>query len=273
METHSSGSPRPRPRASSRSAVFVVRAKNLVHAVLWLGVTLLGTAALYAQLNAPFLAGVQVLTYVGGVVTLMIFGVMVTRRHEGIDRRGRDAQHGARGSSSRRRSSASLASRSWRAADDRRAPLIVAPESTRSLAGAARRHLIAFEALSLLLLAAIVGAVVLARERDSRRGSSRAPRARVGAARERGSPRHGGGRAMTLTLPSRSRRLFCVGIYGLLTRQQAVAMLLSVELMANAANLVLRLVRALPRRRRRARSSCSSRSPSPSPRSRSGSRS
>ena len=65
------------------SALFVVRSSNLIHAVLWLAMTLLGTAALYAQLNAPFLAGVQVLTYVGGVVTLMIFGVMVTRRHAG----------------------------------------------------------------------------------------------------------------------------------------------------------------------------------------------
>ncbi|MBS1153749.1 MAG: nuoJ, partial [Myxococcaceae bacterium] len=67
------------------SALFVVRSKNLIHAVLWLALTLLGTAALYAILDAPFLAGVQVLTYVGGVVTLTLFGVMVTRRHEGPD--------------------------------------------------------------------------------------------------------------------------------------------------------------------------------------------
>lgn len=65
------------------SALFVVRSRNLVHAVLWLGVTLLATAALYAALGASFLAGVQMLVYVGGVVTLMIFGVMITRRHEG----------------------------------------------------------------------------------------------------------------------------------------------------------------------------------------------
>jgi len=63
-------------------ALRVVTSRDLVHAVLWLAVALLGTAVLYALLHAPFLAGIQVLTYVGGVVTLMVFGVMVTRKHE-----------------------------------------------------------------------------------------------------------------------------------------------------------------------------------------------
>ena len=64
-------------------AIRVVTSGDLVRAVLWLAATLLGTAVVYALLHAPFLAGVQVLTYVGGVVTLMIFGVMVTRKHDG----------------------------------------------------------------------------------------------------------------------------------------------------------------------------------------------
>src|SRR5271165_1194700 len=66
------------------SALAVVRSRDLVRAVLWLGVTLLATAVLYAMLGASFIAGVQVLLYVGGVVTLMIFGVMMTPRHEGV---------------------------------------------------------------------------------------------------------------------------------------------------------------------------------------------
>ena len=74
-------------------ALRVVTSGNLVRAILWLAATLLGTAVLYALLHAAFLAGVQVLTYVGGVVTLMVFGVMVTRKHEGttftIDGTGR----------------------------------------------------------------------------------------------------------------------------------------------------------------------------------------
>ncbi len=146
------------------SALFVVRSKNLIHSVLWLAMTLLGTAALYAQLDAPFLAGVQVLTYVGGVVTLMIFGVMVTRRHEGATA---PSDHGEeeRGFIFATALFVLLALAIWKS------PMALAtpqPSPTTAQLGHALLddYLIAFEVLSLLLLAAIVGAVVLARRRD-----------------------------------------------------------------------------------------------------------
>src|SRR5690242_15670140 len=63
-------------------ALRVVTAKNLVHAVLWLGLTLTATALLFISLGAAFLAGIQLLLYTGGVITLMLFGVMLTRRHD-----------------------------------------------------------------------------------------------------------------------------------------------------------------------------------------------
>lgn len=146
------------------SALFVVRATNLIHAVLWLGVTLLGTAALYAQLNAPFLAGVQVLTYVGGVVTLMIFGVMVTRRHESIA-----AEATSEGKDRAFVFAAALfvvlALVTWRSPPTiaTAAPVATTADLARALLD---QYLIAFEVLSLLLLAAIVGAIVLVRRRD-----------------------------------------------------------------------------------------------------------
>lgn len=146
------------------SALFVVRATNMIHAVLWLGVTLLGTAALYARLNAPFLAGVQVLTYVGGIVTLMIFGVMVTRRHDGLEAEA--ATLGAdRGIIFASGLFVVLSVVTWKSATAIPSPAPVASSSdlARVLLS---QYLIAFEALSLLLLAAIVGAVVLARRRD-----------------------------------------------------------------------------------------------------------
>ncbi len=146
------------------SALFVVRSKNLIHAVLWLAVTLIGTAALYAQLNAPFLAGVQVLTYVGGVVTLMVFGVMVTRRHGGAEAPA-ESDSDEKGFIFATALFVVLALAIWKSP----VPLPVqAPiATTNQLAHALLDdYLIAFEALSLLLLAAIVGAVVLARRRD-----------------------------------------------------------------------------------------------------------
>ncbi len=62
------------------SAVMVVTSRNLVHAALWLVVTLFGVAVLYAMLNAGFLAVVQVVIYIGAIAILFIFAVMLTRR-------------------------------------------------------------------------------------------------------------------------------------------------------------------------------------------------
>ncbi len=62
------------------SAMMVVTARNLVHAALWLVVTLFGVAVLYAMLNAGFLAVVQVVVYIGAIAILFIFAVMLTGR-------------------------------------------------------------------------------------------------------------------------------------------------------------------------------------------------
>jgi NADH-quinone oxidoreductase subunit J len=62
------------------SAVMVVSSRNLVHAALWLVSTLFGVAVLYTLLNAGFLAVVQVVIYIGAIAILFIFAVMLTRR-------------------------------------------------------------------------------------------------------------------------------------------------------------------------------------------------
>jgi len=62
------------------SAFMVVTTKNLVHAALWLIVTLFGAAVLFAVLNAGFIAVIQVVIYIGAIAILFIFAVMLTRR-------------------------------------------------------------------------------------------------------------------------------------------------------------------------------------------------
>jgi len=62
------------------SAFQVVSNANLVHAALWLIGTLFGVAATFILLNAPFLAVVQVIVYIGAIAILMIFAVMLTRK-------------------------------------------------------------------------------------------------------------------------------------------------------------------------------------------------
>ena len=62
------------------SALLVVTSRNLIHAALWLIVTLFAVAVLYALLSAGFLAVVQVVIYIGAIAILFIFAVMLTRK-------------------------------------------------------------------------------------------------------------------------------------------------------------------------------------------------
>jgi len=62
------------------SALAVVLSKNLFHAVLWLALALTGTAGVFLLLDAEFLAAVQLLLYAGGVITIVVFAIVVTER-------------------------------------------------------------------------------------------------------------------------------------------------------------------------------------------------
>lgn len=67
------------------SAVRVVTSQNLVHSALFLVATLAGTAALFLMLSAEFVSLVIVLVYIGAVVVLFLFGIMITRAPTGLD--------------------------------------------------------------------------------------------------------------------------------------------------------------------------------------------
>jgi NADH-quinone oxidoreductase subunit J len=61
---------------------MVVQSKKLVHSAVYLAGTFIGTAALFIYLEAEFIAWIQVLVYVGAVVTLILFTIMLTRKGE-----------------------------------------------------------------------------------------------------------------------------------------------------------------------------------------------
>ena len=61
------------------SGVLVVTARNVIHAALWLVVCFGALAGCYLVLTAEFVAWVQVLIYIGAIVVLMLFGAMLTR--------------------------------------------------------------------------------------------------------------------------------------------------------------------------------------------------
>ncbi len=62
------------------SSLGVVLVRDVWHAALLLGVALLSVAVHYVMLHAEFIAAMQVLVYVGGVLILITFAVMLTRR-------------------------------------------------------------------------------------------------------------------------------------------------------------------------------------------------
>jgi NADH:ubiquinone oxidoreductase subunit 6 (subunit J) len=62
------------------SALMVVTSRNLLHSALWLIVSFFGIAGVFILLQAEFLAVVQVLVYIGAIAMLIIFAIMLTRR-------------------------------------------------------------------------------------------------------------------------------------------------------------------------------------------------
>jgi len=148
------------------SALQVVRGTDLVHTVLWLALTLMGTAALFVHLHADFIAAVQVLLYTGGVITLMLFGVMLTRRLSGIHifHESKNVFGGM---------AVALAVFGLIATAIYKDPLSQAAEAGEFVPDTAALGalfltdlMLPFEVLSILLLAAMIGAITLARKVD-----------------------------------------------------------------------------------------------------------
>src|SRR5580704_598005 len=69
--------------------VFVLASRDIVRAAFWLLLSLSGFAGLYVLLGADFLAITQVVVYLGGILILILFGVMLTHRDPSLVRRAR----------------------------------------------------------------------------------------------------------------------------------------------------------------------------------------
>jgi NADH-quinone oxidoreductase subunit J len=148
--------------ATLAAALVTVTTKQLVHAALWLVVTLGGLAIEYLLLTAEFIAWVQVLIYVGSVVVLLLFGLMLTKAPIG---RSPDADSGNRWAAITV-ATAAAATLVWVVVDAFRSTWIDlsgAVQGAVKVTGASlfRNWVLPFEALSVLLLAALVGAIVL----------------------------------------------------------------------------------------------------------------
>jgi NADH-quinone oxidoreductase subunit J len=145
------------------AALCVVSTKNVVHAALWLVIVLAGVAAQYILAAAEFVAVSQVLVYVGAVMVLFLFGIMLTRAQIGRERNLNNRNWGW----AIPVALVLLGLLSWAAIDafsDQTLP-DQGPTPTVEISDAVLSpYLVPFLAISFVLLAAAIGAIVLARK-------------------------------------------------------------------------------------------------------------
>jgi len=147
------------------SALAVVLSKNLFHAVLWLALALTGTAGIFLLLNAEFLAAVQLLLYAGGIITVVVFAIVVTERliGERLSQTNRGVVSGAL-------VSGGLLAIIVSTLRQRQLPLTPLPQPS-DLTGLLGKQVLTtfvlpFELLALLMLVAMLGAIYFARPED-----------------------------------------------------------------------------------------------------------
>ena len=144
------------------SAIRVVTSKNIVHAALYLVLVLAGVAGIFILLAAEFLAIVQILVYIGAIVVLFLFGIMLTRAPIG---RSSELDNEQRAISAA--VALGLFGLLGAILNDGFGDTKLRNEQVGRTADVGlsifQTYVIPFEVISILLLAALVGAVVIAR--------------------------------------------------------------------------------------------------------------
>lgn len=167
------------------SAILVITRQNAVHSAMFLAATLLSVAGIFLTLRAEFLAGVQVIVYVGGILVLFVFVIMLVP----TDRAMFERRYNRQGKIALVTAAILIAELGYALYSGRGsftfagAPAEPVIEGNSQWVGTVlyTNYLLPFEIASILLLVAIVGAVVLSkkpREQDAaarRRASSGVP--------------------------------------------------------------------------------------------------
>ena len=146
------------------AAIRVVTCKNVVHAALWLVLVLAGVAAQFIVLAAEFVAITQVLVYLGAIVVLFLFGIMLTRAKSGRD-------ENLDGPTPTKVGAgiigfllfAVMGYALWDGFRDQEFGDMVVQRTAEVSDSIFSTYLLPFEVISVLLLAALIGAIVLAR--------------------------------------------------------------------------------------------------------------
>ncbi len=145
------------------AAIRVVTTANVVHAALWLVIVLAGVAAQFILLGSEFVAVTQVLVYIGAVVVLFLFGVMLTRASMGDDETVANEKRFMASAVSVLLLAVMAMALIDTFSDDRL--VIDEPQRVAEVSDSIfSQYIVPFEAVSVLLLAALIGAIVVARQ-------------------------------------------------------------------------------------------------------------
>ncbi|HDD55953.1 MAG TPA: NADH-quinone oxidoreductase subunit J [Chloroflexi bacterium] len=149
------------------AAVAVVTNKNILHSAFYLILAFVGVAAIYVMLEAPFIAMVQVLVYIGAIAILIVFAIMLTRRLMSKDMDQKNAQWipSALGSLTLFVVLGWIVYTAGWPAQEGAMPAEPISQLGQDLL---TTYLVPFEIASVLLLAALVGAILIGRERETR---------------------------------------------------------------------------------------------------------
>jgi len=148
--------------------ILVITRKNPVHSAVALIITLLAQASIYLMLYAPFVAGVQIILYAGGIMVLFLFVIMLVS----IDRSMRERQFNSQWVVGIIAATAlgglfiAVYTKGKDIFPEHGLPIVEDNNNTQEVAKLLYgQYMFAFEIASLLLLVAIIGAVVMAKKR------------------------------------------------------------------------------------------------------------
>ncbi len=145
------------------SACIVVFSRNIIYAAFSLLFTFFGVAGLYVLLRADFLAVTQVLIYVGGILVLLLFGVMLTNKVISVDMKT-GTLHAVPAMVLAAIVFGSLAAVFYATWSTVAAPAPTLQTTTRSIGELLMtRYALPFEVASVILLTALIGAAFMAR--------------------------------------------------------------------------------------------------------------
>ncbi|MDD5218212.1 MAG: NADH-quinone oxidoreductase subunit J [Candidatus Omnitrophica bacterium] len=146
------------------AAVAMVTLRSLFHSALALAAVLIGIAGIYLTLQADFLAMIQILIYVGAVMTLIIFAVMLTEHlsHQTVRQNNRQSPLAIAGICAFLFCLTGVIVRTpWPLQPQNQTATITAMELGKAFMG---QYVFAFELISVFLIAALIGAIVIARK-------------------------------------------------------------------------------------------------------------